>query len=55
MHRDLPGGPVSRTSCFQYKGLGLDPWSTNEDPAGPAGQPKKRKENAKTRNKYAGV
>ena len=41
-HRDLPGGPVSRTSCFQYKGLGFNPWSTTEDPAGPAGQPKKK-------------
>ena len=42
-HRGLPGGPVSRTSCFHYKGFGFHPWSMNPDPAGPARQPKKER------------
>ena len=27
--RDLPGGPVVKTSCFQHRGYGFDSWSGN--------------------------
>ena len=26
---DVPGGPVSKTACFQCRGPGFDPWSGN--------------------------
>ena len=27
--RNFPGGPVAKTPCSQYRGLGFGPWSGN--------------------------
>ena len=27
--RNFPGGPVAKTSCFQCRGPGINPWSGN--------------------------
>ena len=29
---DLPGDPVAKTLCSQYRGTGFDPWSGNWTP-----------------------
>ena len=27
--KDFPAGPVAKSPCSQYRGLGFDPWSGN--------------------------
>ena len=38
--REFPGGPVVKTPHSQYRGPGIDPWLSNEDPICHAEWPK---------------
>jgi len=44
--RDFPGGPLVKTTGFQWRGHGFDPWTGNKDSTCCKERKKKKKKKA---------